>query len=396
MSDKNFLEMSDEDFLKLRPEDLELNDDNEEEEKNESDETDNDETQSDDNDESTESDKSESEEEESTEEEVEGDSDEESTEDTDDSEDKTPIKNKDVKDKSSGSKDTVESEKKDKETTEEQKVDFKSEYEKLMAPFKANGVDLQIKSVDEAITLMQKGANYNAKMVALKPHLKLIRMLENNGLLDEDKVSHLIDLSKHDKNAIAKLLVDSKTNPMEVDTEDANNYVAGKHSVTDSEMRFNEVLEEIKSTPTYKRTVEIITTGFDQKSKALLAEDPDKISTINSHVQTGLYDEVMTEVTRLQILGKIPSTLSKLEAYDFVGDSLYKAGKLAKYFGEPETQQTNQTESKKPPVKKNVAQETLKDRKKAVAPTKATQKKSSPADFNPLAMSDEEFLKQFG
>lgn len=393
--------MSDEDFLKLNPEDLNLEEDNEEEEEeNESDETDNDETQSNDDDESAESDESEEEEnneddsEKESEEETDVDAEEEKTVET---ESEKQNKSKKDKSKSTESKDTSKSEVKDKkETTEQSTVDYKAEYEKLLAPFKANGVDLQIKSVDEAITLMQKGANYNAKMVALKPHLKLIRMLENNGLLDEDKVSHLIDLSKHDKNAIAKLLVDSKTNPMEVNTEDADKYVAGKHSVTDSEMRFNEVLEEIKSTPSYKRTVEIITTGFDQASKVKLSEEPEKISTINSHVQTGLYDEVMTEVTRLQALGKLPSNLSKLEAYEFVGESLYQSGKLAKYFGESEKQQTNQSETKKPPVKKNVAQETLKDRKKALAPTKARQKTSSPADFNPLAMSDEEFLKQFG
>ncbi len=382
--------MSDEDFLKLNINELDLEESPEEEESNteeeESVEEESEEEQKEENEESEE------ESEENTEEEESG---EESTEDTENSEDKKSDSKDTKKDKSLGSKDTSEPEKKNKETPEEQKVDFKSEYEKLMAPFKANGVDLQVKSVDEAITLMQKGANYNAKMVALKPHLKLIRMLENNGLLDEDKVSHLIDLSKHDKNAIAKLLVDSKTNPMEVNKEDASEYVAGKHSVTDSEMRFNEVLEDIKSTPSYKRTVEIITTGFDQASKVLLSKDPEKISTINSHVQTGLYDEVMTEVTRLQALGKLSANLSKLEAYEFVGESLYNAGKLTKYFGEPEVQQQNQQQSKKAPVKKDVVQDSLKDRKKAVAPTKATQQKSSPADFNPLAMKDEDFIKQF-
>lgn len=381
--------MSDEDFLKLNIDELDLEESSEEESNTEEEESVEEESEENTEEEKDENEESEEESEENTEEEESG---EESTKDTENSEDKASDNKDTKKDKSLGSKDTSEPEKKNKETLEEQKVDFKSEYEKLMAPFKANGVDLQVKSVDEAITLMQKGANYNAKMVALKPHLKLIRMLENNGLLDEDKVSHLIDLSKHDKNAIAKLLVDSKTNPMEVNKEDASEYVAGKHSVTDSEMRFNEVLEDIKSTPSYKRTVEIITTGFDQASKVLLSKDPEKISTINSHVQTGLYDEVMTEVTRLQALGKLSGNLSKLEAYEFVGESLYKAGKLAKYFGEPEVQQ----QSKKAPVKKDVVQDSLKDRKKAVAPTKATQKKSTSADFNPLAMSDEDFIKQFG
>ena len=36
--------------------------------------------------------------------------------------------------------------------------------DKLFAPFKASGVDMQVRSVDEAVQLMQMGANYQKKM----------------------------------------------------------------------------------------------------------------------------------------------------------------------------------------------------------------------------------------
>ena len=58
-------------------------------------------------------------------------------------------------------------------------LDYKAEYEKLLKPFKANGRDIQVGSVDDAIALMQMGANYNKKMAALKPNMKLLKMLEN-------------------------------------------------------------------------------------------------------------------------------------------------------------------------------------------------------------------------
>lgn len=52
---------------------------------------------------------------------------------------------------------------------------------------------MQVNSVDEAIQLMQMGANYTRKMQELQPHRKTLLMLENNGLLDEGKLSFLID-----------------------------------------------------------------------------------------------------------------------------------------------------------------------------------------------------------
>lgn len=43
-------------------------------------------------------------------------------------------------------------------------VDYKAGYEQIMALTKANGKTMQVKSVEEAIQLMQMGANYTRKM----------------------------------------------------------------------------------------------------------------------------------------------------------------------------------------------------------------------------------------
>ncbi len=395
MADKDFLAMTDEDFSKLDINDLTFDETTEEENHNDDDDQDTDEEESEEVQESTESDKDESSEEESTEEE------EESSEETESDESKTveeSTEEKKPKDKQAKTETTV-TDKKEVKTEVTADIDYKAAYEKLTAPFKANGSELKIDNVDEAITLMQKGANYNSKMQALKPNLKIMKALDKAGLLNEDKINHLIDLARHDKNAITKLLADSKINPLDIDTEDAKDYVPGNHGVTDLEMRFNDVLAEIATTPTYDRTIKVISSEFDPKSKALLSESPDKIAVINNHMSTGLYDVVKREVTKQRLLGKISDSLSELEAYEHVGSMLYESGALTEYFGEKESQKPNQQQktgtTNKPPVKKDSAQEEIKNRKKAVAPTSA-KKSAQAADFNPLGMSDDEFLKQFG
>lgn len=395
MADKDFLAMTDEDFSKLDINDLTFDEPTEEENHNDVDEQDTDEEESEEVHESTESDEDESSEEETTEEE------EESSEETESDESETveeSTEEKKPKEKQTKSENTV-TDKKEVKTEVTADIDYKAAYEKLTAPFKANGSELKIDNVDEAITLMQKGANYNAKMQALKPNLKIMKALDKAGLLDEEKINHLIDLTRHDKNAITKLLADSKINPLDIDTEDAKDYVPGNHGVTDLEMRFNDVLAEIATTPTYDRTIKVITSEFDPKSKALLSEAPDKIAVINTHISTGLYDVVKREVTKQRLLGKLSESLSELEAYEHVGSMLYESGVLTEYFGEKESHKPNQQQktgtTNKPPVKKDSAQEEIKNRKKAVAPTSA-KKSAQAADFNPLGMSDDEFLKQFG
>ena len=87
--------------------------------------------------------------------------------------------------------------------------DYKAEYLRLLAPFKANGKEIAVSTVDDAISLMQMGANYNKKMAGLKPSLKMLKLLENSGLLSEEKISYLIDLEKKNPAAINKLIKDS-------------------------------------------------------------------------------------------------------------------------------------------------------------------------------------------
>ena len=262
--------------------------------------------------------------------------------------------------------------------------DYKAQVEKILAPFKANGKEIKVDSVDDAITLMKMGANYNKKMQALKPNLKILRMLENQSLLDEEKLNYLIDLSKGNAGAIGKLVKESGVDPLEIDSD--SEYVPENHRVDEREMAIDEVLDSIKETDTYAATVDVVSNQWDRASRDVVIQNPQIIRLINDHKANGIFDQIMTEIERDKMFGRLDG-LSDIEAYRQVGDRLYAEGK----FGS--TEQTPNANEVKPKAVKQKPNPQTTARKKAAASTKAKPAQQKPADFNPLAMSDEEFEK---
>lgn len=205
-------------------------------------------------------------------------------------------------------------------------VDHKAAYDQIMAPFKANGKTMQVKSVEEAIQLMQMGANYTRKMQELQPHRKTLLMLENNGLLDEGKLSFLIDLDKKNPEAIKKLLKDANINPLEVDMEKESTYQEGNHKVSDQEANFRAVLDELNSNPVGRETLQTINSSWDQASKEVLWTQPEVMNTIHTQRESGVYARIAAEIDRRRTLGQIQVGVPFLQAYREVGDELHKAG----------------------------------------------------------------------
>lgn len=264
-------------------------------------------------------------------------------------------------------------------------IDYEAEYKKVMAPFKANGREMTAKNADDAVTLMQMGVNYHKKMAGLKPSLKTLKLLEKNDLLDPDKLNYLIDLNNKNPEAISKLLKDSGIDPLDVDVSSESTYKPTNRSVSDTEMDLDEVLESIKDTPTYSKTLNVMTKEWDDASKNAAANQPHIISIINGHIESGIYDTVMDTVNYEKSLGNLQN-LSDFEAYKQVGDALHAAGKL----NVPAKANTPVT----PPVKPSPSKDEIKrrERKKAASPTKTV---ATPPvkPFNPLDLSDEEFEK---
>jgi len=265
-------------------------------------------------------------------------------------------------------------------------VDYKQEYEKLLAPFKANGRDIQVDTVDDAITLMRMGANYNKKMAALKPNLKIVKMLEQNDLLDEEKIGHLIDLSKHDPGAVAKLLKDAKVDPLDIDTENID-YKPANHQVNDAQFELDQVIDDIKDSPSFPRTIDVISNQWDKQSKDIVLNDPRIITVINDHVESGIFDQIVSVMDRERMLGNLEGT-PDIVAYKAIGETLTQQGKFKSNGA------TSPQEATKPTEEDTAAAEEREAKRTAAASTKSSQStKSNSEDFDPLSMPDEEFSK---
>ena len=270
-------------------------------------------------------------------------------------------------------------------------TNYEEFYKKVMAPFKANGKMIELQSPEEAVALMQMGANYTRKMQSITPHRKVLMMLENNGLLDEGKLSYLIDIDKKNPEAIKKLIKDAGLDPFEIDLSSEPQYTQGNHAVTDSEANFRTVLDELGSTPEGVATLQVINGSWDQASKETLWQQPDLMNLMHQQRENGIYDRITSEVERQRTLGKIPPNATFLQAYKMVGDHLQANGGFAdiqaKLQGAAAQPVATTVVAPKPAVSNSGAAT-------AAAPTRSTPKKAD-SFVNPLALSDDEFLKQF-
>ncbi len=376
MSDEDFMEMSEPPPVAQADEEPEADDTTDDDEE---DSTANDETNDDDLDDTDDS---------------EGD-DEDAEDDKpdaeDDGEDSKDEEDPEIEAKSDEKEVEIEDSEDDKSDETKNTIDYKSEYEKIMSPFKAFGRQITLKSPDEVIRLMQMGADYNRKMAGLKPNLKLLKMLDNNSLLDEEKLSYLIDLDKKNPEAITKFIKESGVDPLDVDTTKDTNYKPNTYTVSDKEVELDEVLQGIEGTPSFKDTIDIISNKWDAPSKKVLLEYPTIINIINDQIGSGIFDQIMNEVEKGKMLGELTG-LSDLEAYRRVGDEIHARNGFVDQAQEKQEKQTTVLANEQTPAKKQVDPK-LKDRKRSASSIKTAPTKKKANNYNPLAMSDDEFEK---
>jgi hypothetical protein len=277
----------------------------------------------------------------------------------------------------------------DTPATAESMADF---YKRVVqTPIKANGKTIKINSAEEAIGLMQMGANYTRKLQELAPVRKIVTMLDKNGLLDEGKLTFLIDIANKNPDAIKKLVKDSGVDPMEINTDEKDTYVPGNHRVSDGEVKFQTVLTTLKGTEDGKETLKIINATWDDASKDILWDEPEVMEAIHEQRGNGVYKTISDEVERQKTVGLIPVDAPFLQAYRFVGDQLAKKSKTTSQ-ADPAPKDTKPepkiVATRTPPKKVDPNAE----KAKAAAGTKGAPGSTRPF-VNPLAMADDEFLK---
>lgn len=262
-----------------------------------------------------------------------------------------------------------------------QEIDYKGFYEKVMAPIKANGHTIQLKSQEEVIKLIQQGANYTKKMQEFAPYRKVAYMLKNNNLLDEDKLSLLIDVNKGDKAALGKLLKEQSIDPLDVDTE--AEYTAGANKLSDSYVQFKESYDSLLSQEKGLETIRLFD-QYDKESQQTLIDHPELMQMLHEQVQDGFYQRVCDEISRQKMLGQLSPNMGFLKAYNQIGNSLMQS------------QQANQ--QKQPiDIQPRFSKSNYTNNKQAKSASVTRTSTSTPQTVpNYLEMSDEEFEKQFG
>lgn len=260
---------------------------------------------------------------------------------------------------------------------------------RLFEPFKANGREMQIRNADEGIRLMQMGANYSRKMEELKPKMGILRTLERNELLDEDKLAFLIDLSKKNPQAIAKLVKDSGFDPLEVDDDKVAAYKPGNYRTSNRELELDNVLESISHGPRYNELVSTIADTWDRTSKDAIGDNPGVMNLLHSHMEGGQYDLIMEELNRQKTLGLLGGT-PILRAYDEIGKQMASDGQF-----------DHLQSAKKAPARKVVTpgrekatkeRQDLEERRRAAAPGRKTVPAApKPREVDVWGMSDADF-----
>ena len=289
----------------------------------------------------------------------------------------------------------------EQDDTDAAEFELPEDIDRIFQPFSANGRDMSVRSTDEAIQLMQQGANYHKKMQALSPHLKRVKTLERNNI-DDATLNYLIDLHNKEPGAINKLVKDAEIDPLDLgnDDDEGEEYRPGNYAISDEEMAVEDVIDEIKSTPTYDKTIDVIGKDWDATSRTAFIQEPNMIRMLNSHVASGIFDIVDTEMQRRRGLGQLTG-INDVTAYQEIGKELNEQGAF-NHLGSGEASSTTQTTSQpaqqtQTRSNQKAADETRNARRRAASPTRGTKanKQQQPSDFDPVNLSDEEFEKQF-
>ncbi len=271
----------------------------------------------------------------------------------------------------------------------------KAFYEKVTAGFKANGKTYKIDDPDDLIALAQQGLNYNQKMAAIKPSLKIVRALQERGIESLEQLGELLDLHDKKPEAIAALVQKSGIDTYQLE-EQAKNYVPSVPQVNDQLFEFEQTAKSLESNPHFGTVVNHLQT-FDEQTRQEIFTKPHLLSVLTDHVANGYYDQIMSRLEIEQATGRTRG-MTFLQAYDAIGNQL---------FGQPQqapvqqpVQQVAQTVptqvvAKPVPVaqKQNTSNNAARQAAASTTGTATTVQKIVMTPEQLWALSDEEFAK---
>lgn len=297
------------------------------------------------------------------------------------------------------------------EQEQQQYVDpqvYKDTYEQIFAPFKAAGREFQVRDVNEAISLMQKGVDYTRKQQALKPRLMEMRALEEQGMLGSN-LNYAIDLFKGNPQAIAKLIKEKNidvnqlvpqqtTNEFgETVTQPETPYTPNDYSVSAEKYALSEVLDDLKASNKMQTVMDALK-GFDQDSLTEFAKEPKYLHALSNLIDTGAYADIRAELDRARTVDDPEIRgMNDFQAMNVIGSRFISAAQM--YMNQQQPQPVQQTQYEPPqvnPQQQQYAQQRqiVDQRKQGVAPIRQGSAPQKP-NYDPLYanLSDEDFGK---
>ena len=280
-------------------------------------------------------------------------------------------------------------------------------YRQIFAPFKAAGREFQVRDVNEAVSLMQKGVDYTRKQQALKPRLMEMRALEEQGMLGSN-LNYAIDLFKGNPQAIAKLIKEKNidvnqivpqqtTNEFgETVTQEQKPYIPNNYSVSPAQYELQEAFDNLKVNGTYDSTMDALGT-MDNSSKTKFAQNPKYINALSNLISSGMYETIRKELDHARIVDDpVIKGMDDFDAMDAIGRAMvqHHQQQLAQQQqGQPQQVQQQQQRYIPPQQQQYAQQRQIVDqRKQGVAPIRQGSAPQKPM-YDPLACSDEEFNK---
>jgi hypothetical protein len=267
--------------------------------------------------------------------------------------------------------------------------DYKAAYQRIFGgPIRAGGKDITIANVDEAVSLIQKGVGFHSKMNKVQGDVAIAETLRQAGI-DQPTLNLLIDAHLKKPGAIKKLLDSAKLDPLTLDSAEASTYAPSEHRVTQAQVQFNSVVEDLTET-THGSVILQDANRWDQSSKAEIYKNPALLTELAHQKEIGLYDRIKGAVERERLMGNVPMTEPFLVSYTRVGAQMRQAGALSTGTPAP-------TPTPTPVAQKVITPAAPVNQKQAAA---AAPTRQSPPAKTPVAdplknLSDAEFETQF-
>jgi len=243
-----------------------------------------------------------------------------------------------------------------------------------------NGVQVRA-TMDELEEGFKKGMNYTQKMQEIAPHRKAMGIMKDNQLTEAD-LNLLIEAKGGNKEALAKLLMDSKTDPFELNLEAKEDYTPKDYGKEVVDVEIQTVKDEILADTEYSQVVEEAIQKMPEDMYNMVSANAQGWSSLYKDVKEGVYQKVMPEVMKQQAL------------YGNTEPTIATYLKIANLLGEKDTPKSTEV---KAPEKKVDKAELNNKRKKAASSTNVDKNKSSKSyiEEDLEKLSDEDFDKEF-